>query len=221
MPHSTFFLAPGLGSFWLSVTLFALATSASPGPVNVVAASSGARFGLRPSLPYVAGASLGFALLLLGLGLGPGVALVHRPGFQMVLRVLGSLYLIHLAWRLQRSALPDEAPAADGPEAAAADRHAHCPPRWTAGLLAQWLNPKAWVVAAAGVSGYTLPGERHGLSVVLMAGVFFAVCLPSIGAWAASGEGMRHLLRSPATLRRFNRLMAAALLLSVLTLWWG
>ena len=199
---------PEFTRFWLPVTLFALATSASPGPVNIVAAGSGVNFGLRRSLPQVVGASLGFALLLLVLGLGPGAVLTRWAWFQTGLRLLGSVFLIHLACQLQKAA----------PSTADSSVLAQ-PPRWIDGLLAQWVNPKAWIVAATGVSSYTLPGERYATSVVQMAAVFFVVCLPSIGAWAGFGVAARRLLHSGRALQRFNRVMAAALVLSVLTLW--
>lgn len=201
-------LWPDLTRFWLPVTLFALVTSASPGPVNIVAAGSGVNFGLRRSLPQVLGASLGFALLLLALGLGPGALLGRWTAFQMVLRLLGSAFLLYLAYQLQAAT-----PSADASPALAR------PPRWIDGLLAQWVNPKAWIVAATGVSSYTLPGERYAGSVVQMAAVFFLVCLPSIGAWAGFGVAARRLLHSERALRCFNRVMAAALVLSVATLW--
>ena len=52
-------------SLLLSMAAFALASSISPGPVNIVALSAGAQFGLRPAMRHVSGATLGFTLLLL------------------------------------------------------------------------------------------------------------------------------------------------------------
>ena len=57
-------------SLFLSMAAFALASSISPGPVNIVALSSGAQFGLRVAMRHVSGATIGFTLLLLLIGLG-------------------------------------------------------------------------------------------------------------------------------------------------------
>ena len=57
-------------SLIMSMAAFALATSITPGPVNVVALGSGARFGFAASQKHVAGAALGFTLLLVLFGLG-------------------------------------------------------------------------------------------------------------------------------------------------------
>jgi threonine/homoserine/homoserine lactone efflux protein len=201
-------LRSSLGHLLLPVTLFALVTSASPGPVNLVAASSGVHFGLRRSLPQVLGASLGFALLLLVLGYGPGAMLAQWAALQTVLRWIGSAFLLYLAWQIYRAPAPGEQAQSVGQA-----------PRLIDGLLAQWVNPKAWIVAATGVSSYTLPGTPYLASVWLLAGVFFMVCLPSIGAWAAFGSAARQLLTSAPALHRFNLTMALALLASVLSLW--
>lgn len=48
----------------IAMSLFALSMSISPGPVNLITFSSGLNYGFLPSLPFVAGAALGFTLLL-------------------------------------------------------------------------------------------------------------------------------------------------------------
>ncbi|PIE45020.1 MAG: hypothetical protein CSA45_04455 [Gammaproteobacteria bacterium] len=56
---------------WLSsVFIFALVTSASPGPVNLLAMSAGVSAPLSQGLRFVFGATTGFCLLLLLSGLG-------------------------------------------------------------------------------------------------------------------------------------------------------
>lgn len=72
-------------SLSLSMAAFALAASISPGPVNIVALASGARHGLRASLGHVAGATLGFCLLLLLCGLGVHQLLLRWPALGQLL----------------------------------------------------------------------------------------------------------------------------------------
>ena len=68
-----------LQNLWLPIVLYAFVTSASPGPVNIVAVSSGISFGVRRTLPQVAGATLGFSLLLFAIGMGLGELLRAMP----------------------------------------------------------------------------------------------------------------------------------------------
>jgi len=66
-------------SVLVSMAAFALASSITPGPVNIVALSSGAQFGWRASLRHVTGATLGFTLLLVLIGLGLNELLLFVP----------------------------------------------------------------------------------------------------------------------------------------------
>ncbi|EXV31205.1 putative membrane protein [Acinetobacter baumannii 24975_5] len=48
-----------------SMFLFSFAMSITPGPVNTVILSTSLNHGLKRSLPYISGATIGFTLLLI------------------------------------------------------------------------------------------------------------------------------------------------------------
>ena len=73
----------------------------------------------------------------------------------------------------------------------------------------QWVNPKAWAMALTAVTVYAPEQTLAGLGAVAV--VFGMVNLPSVGAWAALGQGMRRVLTNPARLRAFNVVMAVLL----------
>ena len=77
----------------------------------------------------------------------------------------------------------------------------------------QWVNPKAWTMALGAVSLYSTGAFW---SVAVVAAVFTAVNIPSVGSWTLLGQEMRRILTSPARLRLFNWTMAGLL---VATLW--
>ena len=87
-------------SLLLSMAGFALAMSISPGPVNLVALGTGARYGFTASLRHVVGATLGFILLLLLMGLGLGGALSRWPVAAGAIHWGGVLFLCYMAWQL-------------------------------------------------------------------------------------------------------------------------
>jgi threonine/homoserine/homoserine lactone efflux protein len=198
--------ALGLYEFWLPTALFALATSASPGPVNIVAASSGIMFGVRRTLPQVLGATIGFSSLLVTMGLGMQVMLTKLPFMHLLMKVLGGLFLAYLAWKLWRAS------------GSTSEVEISRPPSLLDGLIAQWVNPKAWIVAASGIAAYTYPGEAYSASVIAMSIVFLFVCFPSVGAWAVFGATARKLLKTERAVKRLNMMMAALLLVSIGTL---
>lgn len=126
----------------LSMAAFALATSITPGPVNVVALGAGTRYGLRASLRHVTGATVGFVLLLLLIGLGLHELLAQWPWLTRAIRWAGVAFLLYVAWRL----------AADNGEIDTATS-ARGPSLWV-GAAMQWLNPKAWLASVAGMGAY-------------------------------------------------------------------
>ncbi|MEB3900297.1 LysE family translocator [Pseudomonas putida] len=193
-------------SLSLSMAAFALAASISPGPVNIVALGSGARHGLRASLAHAAGATLGFCLLLLLVGLGLHELLLRWPRLGQVLHGGGVAFLLYMAWKL---ASDDGQLGSEHPQAA--------PSAWH-GALMQWLNPKAWLAAIAGVGAYT-GGEQHLLW--LFAWIYGPICFVSIASWAWAGSVIRHYLGNPRHMRAFNRALAALLAASALYLLLG
>ncbi|MFM4703766.1 LysE family translocator [Aeromonas bivalvium] len=186
-------------SLLLSMAGFALAMSISPGPVNLVALSAGAQYGFRASLRHVVGATLGFILLLLLMGLGLGGALAQWPMALGAIRWGGIFFLCYMAWLLIRDKGEIEA-----------ERGA--PPAFWYGALMQWLNPKAWLAASMGMGAYGVAGGVG--QVALFTSLYLVICLGSIACWAYAGSFLQQTLLCARRLRWFNRTMALLLLLS-------
>lgn len=191
-------------TLYLSMAAFALASSISPGPVNIVALGAGARHGLAASLRHVGGATLGFTALLLLTGLGLAEVLAGRPQLIGLIRWCGIGFLFYLACKLAADSgeLSFDASAARGPSL-------------LSGAAMQWLNPKAWLAAVSGMGAFAAGGD--GNLVWHFAAIYFIVCYLSILCWAWAGAALRGYLSDPARMRRFNRAMA--LLLAVSATW--
>ena len=84
----------------IAITLFALVTSITPGPNNIMLTASGANFGFKRTLPHVAGIIFGMMMLNVSVGLGLGTIFTQYPFLQQILRVAGSAYLLWLAYKL-------------------------------------------------------------------------------------------------------------------------
>lgn len=189
---------------YLSMAAFALASSITPGPVNLVALSCGARFGFRASIRHVSGATLGFTLLLLLIGLGLYELMARAPIILQAIRWGGVTFLLYMAWRL---AMDDGQLETDQVRAG---------PSMLEGALMQWLNPKAWLASVAGMGLFAANGDRP--RVVLFAGLYFLICYASIACWAWAGMSLRRRLQSAAQVRWLNRTMALLLVGSALYL---
>ncbi|MFJ4345218.1 LysE family translocator [Pseudomonas sp. NPDC089401] len=184
-------------SLFLSMAAFALAASISPGPVNIVALGSGARHGLRASLWHVTGATLGFCLLLVLVGLGLHQLLLRWPALGVALHWGGVAFLLWMAWKL----------ASDDGQLGGERQHA-APSAWQ-GAAMQWLNPKAWLAAVAGVGAYT-GGEQQLLW--LFAWIYAPICFVSVACWAWAGSVIRQYLRDARYMRLLNRGLAVLLM---------
>ncbi len=180
---------------------FAFVTSVTPGPNNLMLMASGANFGLRRTAPHALGVALGFVAMAAATGLGLGAALEAAPWAEAVLKAASAAYMLWLAWRIARAAAP-EARASGGR-----------PFTFLQAAAFQWVNPKAWAMALGAMSLYAADGAVA--SVAIVATVFGAVNLPSVGVWAALGTQLRRLLTSPWRLRAFNWTMAALLVASL------
>ncbi|CAM3051925.1 MULTISPECIES: LysE family translocator [Pseudomonas] len=188
-------------SLLMSMAAFALATSITPGPVNVVALGSGARFGFAASQKHVAGAALGFTLLLVLIGLGLHELLVRWPILTQGIQWGGVVFLLYMAYKL---AMDDG--QLEAQDAAAA-------PSMLYGAVMQWLNPKAWLACVAGMGLFAADGEAA--RVWQLAAVYLVICYLSVACWAYVGTFFRRYLGNARGMRLFNRAMALLLVISV------
>ena len=191
-------------SLIMSMAAFALATSITPGPVNVVALGSGARFGFAASQKHVAGAALGFTLLLVLIGLGLHELLVRWPILTQGIQWGGVAFLLYMAYKL---AMDDG--RLDAQDAAVA-------PSMLYGAVMQWLNPKAWLACVAGMGLFAADGEAA--RVWQLAAVYLVICYLSVACWAYVGTFFRRYLSNARGMRLFKRAMALLLVISVVYL---
>lgn len=77
-----------------SMFLFSFAMSITPGPVNTVILSTSLNHGLKRSLPYISGATIGFTLLLIFMAFGLQSVLTQFPFVLKILAVCGTLFCL-------------------------------------------------------------------------------------------------------------------------------
>lgn len=184
-----------------ALAAFALATSITPGPNNLMLMASGANFGFRRTLPHMLGVGLGFVFMVVLVGVGLIQLFDAYPLSYTVLKVVSVAYLVFLAWKIATAAPTDGAKTAGKPFT------------FLQAALFQWVNPKAWAMALTAVSVYA-PSQSLA-AITLVAVIFGAINLPSVGSWTLLGQQMQRLLTSPRRLRIFNVTMATLLVASL------
>ena len=152
-----------------ALALFCFAASITPGPNNAMLLASGANFGLRATLPHLAGVVLGFALLILVIGAGLGALFAAYPPLHTALKIVGGAYLLWLAARIAT------AKGMAGREAGGR------PITFFEAAAFQWVNPKAYAMAVGAVAAYVPRGGGAG-DLLLLTLVFGLVNLPCVSS---------------------------------------
>jgi threonine/homoserine/homoserine lactone efflux protein len=183
---------------------FALVSSITPGPNNIMLATSGVNFGIRRTIPHMAGINAGVLLVMVASGLGLGVVVSAYPSVRRVLMVLGILYTLWLSWKI----------ASAGSLGGGALPH---PLRFPGAFAFQWINVKVWLMTVTLAALYVRPG--HTLAdTALVTCVLGVINVPAMLFWAGFGAGLKNLLQDPRRIRVFNVIMGLLLAATVIVL---
>ena len=188
----------------LSIALFWFVTAYTPGPNNVVASYSGFNFGIAKTVPHILGVTLGFTSLVIFLTIGLVNVFKLFPIIQIIIKYLGTLFLIYLAYKIASSTNSDETQKEN-------------PVKFIETFFFQYLNPKGVMVAIIVVSTYVELGENYinyATQVVFLAFLFSST---SITLWTFIGKFLRKFATNDKFIKYFNYAMSGLLLLSIIT----
>ncbi len=183
----------------LSLSLFMLGTSCSPGPNNIVASYSGFNFGVIKTFPHMLGVIFGFTTMVCVLNFGLINVFKIYPLLQEILKISGSLFLIYLAYKIAFSKNQTE-------------NKKENPVKFFDTFFFQFLNPKGVIVGIIIVSTYVESGNNfinYSFWVIL---VSFICALISITFWTFVGKFFRRFATNEKFIKIFNYVMASLLL---------
>jgi threonine/homoserine/homoserine lactone efflux protein len=196
------------GLFW-PLLLFVAIVVATPGANNLLAASSGAQFGLRRSAWLLLGIYVSMVSVVAASAAGLGGVLMSLPALQTALRAAGTMYLLWLAFRISRAGRPAKAD------------EVRTPPGFRTGLLITWLNPKAWTVAFSAAAGYSEISADPLVLAIVLATAFTVVLVPNLLLWCTGGQLLARTLHTDRQWRILNAMLALLLVASVIPMWLG
>jgi threonine/homoserine/homoserine lactone efflux protein len=187
----------------LAFVVFAAVMFFTPGPNNIMLLSSGLTYGFRPTLPHIAGITVGFAFMVGAVGLGLGTIFIAYPVLQTILKYAGVAYLIYLAVAIAMS----------DPVAPEQDNRRGPMTFWGAAMF-QWINAKGWVMVIGTITAYAAIAA-YPWNIAIQVGLSLILGALSCTAWALFGSSLRPILTSRKTVRTFNVVMALLLLASL------
>jgi threonine/homoserine/homoserine lactone efflux protein len=190
-------------SFW-----FLTSMGFTPGPNNILVASSGVNFGFRATIPHILGITFGFPLMLLLVGLGLARIFLAVPMVHVAFKYISIVYLLYLAWRIATAS------------ALKAERGTAKPMTFLQAAAFQWVNVKAWIIALSAVTTYTVVNASLPWQVCALAAMDTLITLACVSCWTLFGHFLRDYLHTDARRRAFNLGMAGLLLLSIIPVLW-
>ena len=82
---------------YFALSLFAIGSSITPGPNNMMTLASGVNYGFRRSMPRLLGISLGFCIMIVAVWLGLGTGLkryLDQPAYLKAFNYLMAALLV-------------------------------------------------------------------------------------------------------------------------------
>ena len=159
----------------LSFIPFAFSQVATPGPANMAMLATGARFGFRAALPFVAGVILGKQLIIWPIGYGIMEVASQIPLLFEILKFLSALYIIWLAWRVANMRLSSGEPTVDAPG-------------FWSGLLVHPLNPKAWAMILVGFTNFVESDTTTFFATLYIAASLLIIQIICHPIWTLFGD---------------------------------
>lgn len=153
----------------------------TPGANNLLSMSNAARVGFRKSIVFNYGITAGFAIVMTVCSVFTTTLYAMIPKVQLVIEILGAVYMLWLAWKIFKS----------GDDLSAEESNAI---GFRTGMLLQFVNPKIYIYSITAMSVYVLPVCS---SIGWIA--FFTLVLTVIGSsgsfiWALCGSALCRFL---------------------------
>ena len=186
----------------LPFLLFSFSTLMTPGPNNFMLMNSGLKFGIKKSLPHYLGICLGFPLMVLIVSLGFGEIFQKYVWLKISLKILGSAYMLYLAWQILFST--------SNPKSEKVAK----PLSFFQAVMFQWVNPKAWLMAIGAISIFSLMANSI-YNAIAISSIFLLIGLPCIGSWLLFGASLQRFIKNERHQKWFNRVMAVCLIASI------
>jgi threonine/homoserine/homoserine lactone efflux protein len=174
----------------------------TPGPNNLMLMASSAKFGFQRTVPHGLGVTIGFALMVVLVGLGLGEVFRYLPWLEPVLKILAAVNLLYLAWTLLGLKIKDQG---------AGDR----PLTFLEGAGFQWINPKAWALAVSFVAMVVDAGPARFVGIAVVGLGCLVIGAFSSPTWMVFGDRLEKLLKRTGGERFLGVAMAVLVVLSV------
>lgn len=187
----------------LPLIIFAASQIGTPGPANMALLATGARFGFKAALPFVAGVALGKQLIIWPIGFGLMELAARAPWLFTTLKYASAAYIIWLAWKVANLRL---SPGQGDTRA----------PGFAAGLIVHPLNPKAWAMIVGSFTAFVAPETPALAATAMVAAVLLGCQIVLHPTWTFAGDRIARTVAGTAAEPYLMWTLAALTVASVL-----
>ncbi len=174
----------------------------------MVLLGTGARYGFRAALPFVAGVILGKQLIIWPVGFGLMQMAEQAPMVFSVLKYASAAYICWLAWKIANLRLSRSQGDAD------------VPGFWS-GLIVHPLNPKAWAMIIAGFTGFVAAGTPSVQATLTIALCLLLCQIVLHPIWTFAGDRIAHAVEGRPVEKYLMWTLASLTVASVLFVLFG
>ena len=175
----------------------------TPGPNNAVASYSGFNFGIKKTVPLIMGVGLGYTALIVLTNFVLISTFKKFPIIQEIIRILGTFFLIYLAYKIFSSTTSKETEKRN-------------PVKFYETFFFQFINPKGVMAGITLISKFVIQEDyiNSAITVILVCGI---TAFLSITSWAFLGKFLRKFATNYKFIKRFNYAMSILLIACVAT----
>ena len=188
---------------FLPLILFGIATAFTPGPNNIMSSYSGFNFGFKKTIPLMLGVIFGWTAMLTVMASGLIVVFQKYIFLQNIIKVLGSIFLIYLAYKIAISSNINS-------------EKFERPVNFFDTFLFQFINPKGVIVAMITVSTFIDAQNNYLRDAVIVITVYFFMAVLSVSSWCLLGKYLRNFATSENFIKNFNYTMSFLLIVCVI-----
>ncbi|MDD2353235.1 MAG: LysE family transporter [Atribacterota bacterium] len=183
-----------------SLIPFVLITIFTPGPANIACTSMAVNFGIKKTMGFIYGISLGFILIMLVASFFSNLLLTVIPSIKSIMKWIGAAYILYLAYNIFKT---DYSLKQKNKELKPfALRH---------GFLLQLLNPKLFIFILTLYTTFLYPIVNNPKYIILSTSILALLGFSSNLLWASFGAIISHFLQNNMLKKIVNSLLALLL----------
>ena len=190
----------------IPLIFFSVAAAFTPGPNNILGSYSGFNFGLKKSMPLIMGVTIGYPTLIALSAGGLNIVFNSFPFLKTIIKILGSLFLIYLAYKISFQTQITE-------------KKIKNPVKFYETFIFQFINPKGVLASITSISLFVELGENYLFHSLVVIVVSFCAAITSITSWCLLGKFLRRFSENKKFIQLFNYAMSFSLIVCVILIY--